>query len=326
MSKKTLRAIILSGLAVVVAASDLLGAEQPAQLRITLEGYKSPRPERYIAGEPVPLRVTIENTSDHQVKLPSLPFEGRSTKIHIGGDVVAENCKLASLMYMGYLTPSTLEPRQRLTKYWDARSFGAVDTGEYEMWIEYDSSAESEDYLEREGIPVVRVESNRLGFEIVAPSGVDALVLEKFGHKECKSFPHERDFREKLASDFSTSTYTGWAMLHGEWPDQASPPEPGRGGGEGPWYHQEYSARLERMVRYLAARPDFDGADQMTFWIAWCRAYLGDKGQARGEVNTLLAKTDLPPWLRAECERLRDHLEQRAVAATPAPAHQGGVR
>ena len=85
--------------------------------------------------------------------------------------------------------------------------------------------------------------------------------------------------------------------------------------------HQEpvYAKRIQEYTSYLAGRPDFEGADRMRFNIAWHRCHLRQFDEAQEILDELLAKDDLPTWLRDQSEALRGYAASHGVSPTPTP-------
>ncbi len=83
--------------------------------------------------------------------------------------------------------------------------------------------------------------------------------------------------------------------------------------------------QLKQLKGYLTERPDFDGADRLRFDVAWIQAYLGEHKESHRTLESLLAKNDLPPWLRQQCERLRDYFDGKSEEAKQV-ASQPGAR
>ncbi|MCD4748677.1 MAG: hypothetical protein K8R59_04815 [Thermoanaerobaculales bacterium] len=333
MNKNTVRVMILSGLCLIWAACDLFPSEPPVPFTITLLGSKSPRPERYLLGEPIRMRATLENRTDEPVTIAGGPLFGLishgAMQLRITGDEPGPLLPIyEGISALGIQASRTLEPRERIVGYLNQPWI--LGPGRYEIWIEYAPAGRGWDRLmEREGIPNLQVESNRFRFEIVEPSGIDAQAFAKYGDKRFNRLPGSHELREKLVREFPASVYAGWVisggttmMAMGPLARPAEVPqipfeehvrerelERVRRTNEGRL--TRYAARIEELSSYLDLRPDFSGADEMRFGIAWLKLYLGEAEEAEQIVDRLVDTEDLPLWLREQCSLLREDVLKR---------------
>lgn len=320
-----MRALALASLLVGLVAGCCGAGDPVPTLLMRLEGYNSPRSERYLRGEKVTARAVLENRSKAPAELVYRPFAVHDSRtgwsLHIDGGDVGPACNPAPAK----LTPPslyTLEPGGvAAVELTVGRSLG---TGHYEMWVEYDPSPVLDWFLRQEGIPKTYLESNHLNFEIVEPTGVDADAWERHGDERCNRMPDDWRVQQQLADEFPDSTYVGWGLLRptfsgcaltgGAANAQAHRPTSRRGRDASEGLQHAAAEAIGRMTDYLARRPDFAGADQMRFAIACSMVNSGDLPGARSLVNTLLEKNDLPPWLRQVTERLRHDIAQKEGA------------
>ena len=220
-------------------------AEQASALRMVVEGYKSPRSEVYLQGEPIAGRMIIENVSDQALKVvykPAPRFRGFDTgwRFHLEGDMWVSTCEEIAEETSGPFV-SVLEAGQRIE--WPYQMTRFLLPGRYAIWITYDPvGAGHGRFVEQEGLPKLRVESNRLQVEVVAPTGIDAQAFEKYWARPREAFEAAArrngvavskleawmlDDYEKgyacsewwmtpgLPDEFPTSVYAGWVLLRG---------------------------------------------------------------------------------------------------------------
>jgi hypothetical protein len=305
-------------LPLIVACS--ASAEQPqASLSIELQGYRSPRPERYLLGEEILVRATLENVTDEPVNIVGAPLSVDSaaspTKMYLEGDKKGPRC-YAQAEGEYILSSTTVGPRERFTRI--LASPWILGPGEYEMWVEY--APEYGDFMEKENIPRMRVVSSRFRFEIVEPLGVDAEAFKKCASR-CNQMLHSERSRQQVLEEFPISTYAGWALAGRpgsalglqplSLPDHPGKREAIEAENEG--MRQMYISYVDQAKGYLAARPDFEGADQIRVMIAGARCYLGEFRESLMILNEVLEKEDLPDWLRREAAKLREQIAKRSA-------------
>ncbi len=328
-------------------------AETGPPLTITLEGFKSPRAERYLMGEEVHMLLTVGNRTAEPLKVLQDPnavyLAGAAAwRLHLEGEGLGPACERDTVKQAPYHV--TIGAGDSLIQYLHLR--WRLGPGQYEMWVEYQPPAGWDWYVEQEGIPRLRAGSNRFRFEVVRPTGVDEEVFKKYGDDEaylkehgyprwCTGMLEQYKVGQQVVEEFPTSTCAGWELagrpgpvplpvlrtmpstVH-ELPPERLAEQRRDVERSNDFNRSSCAARIERLTRYLDARPDSDGADQMRFQIAWCEVLLGQVPDASEIIAALLAKDDLPHWLRRECEKLKARIETTSPGAAATAAAQEG--
>ncbi len=327
----------------VLPGAVVVCTEAASPLTMVVEGSKSPRPEVYLQGEPPSGPIIITNTSSQPLKVtydaaPTFAELGRRTgwALHLKGEAAGPICSIIAETSVLLAEPfvTTLAPSEVVVRQWgSARPLGP---GRYEVWVTYDPLAAGLGwFLDKEGLPPLRVESNHLHFEVVAATGLDAEAFEKYGRDNPCTTWWNGTWGQKVVADYPTSVYAGWALLSSSyfscqvpsWDVESgwSPDRPPSAAlleelrtrqqeqNEGMTRHA--LAAVEQLRDYLARRPDFPDADWMRQVIACNKLTAGDVQGARSMLEALLRKDDLP-------YRLREHTEAALAKVDEATGRQ----
>lgn len=175
-------------------------------LVITLSSDKG----EYLLGEPVALKCSFENQGDTPLTVAyDFNFPAAPSVLHITGPTRKDCVESQGKYEIGaYITPPSIAPHQSLTLGPIlASAYGAVDVGEYEFCVVYDSGKLGAADL-RALLPSVQAESNHLRIRIVSPKGIDAAAFKKTANA-CNQLLFAREI---LLKDFPASTYAGYAL------------------------------------------------------------------------------------------------------------------
>lgn len=101
----------------------------------------------------------------------------------------------------------TIHPQEKSMCFFSPMDSGAVNVGDYEMWIDYDSTA-VEPFWDSYGVNRTRVESNHVHFSVVPPQGNDASIFKHYANR-CNGITLTS---QELLRRFPTSTYAMYAL------------------------------------------------------------------------------------------------------------------
>lgn len=332
------RTLLTTFLLALIACCDTFAESPP--IRIILEGYKTPRPERYLLYEGVYVRATVENTSDEPVKviespLQTMNIQHSSWNLKIEGDDVEQPQKALSGLRSIPLPTTTLAPKEKVTK--ELASFWRLGPGEYEIWVEYDPPRSLDWFLEEDDVPRMKVVSNRFRFEIVPPTGIDADVIARFEKGDREKFEtmgtrqwynsilNNQYFTDLILEEFPSSTYAGWVLGGRPYPQDpekmmellkkriAPPPLYNKRVAETRAGLKRFAQKqIEQLTAYLQIRPDFPDADWMNFRIAYLSLEIGDTDRAKTILEQLVKVNDLPTCFRDQTEALHAFAKEKA--------------
>lgn len=212
-----MRTIVFLSLAMFLAGVQSIPGKSAAPFSINLEILK----REYILGEPIFFMETWKNETASAVKIGYDPIkeEGSPTiKMRVKG-ATRKDCLGAQVLAKWSTGYRVLEAGSRIQKELDPARYGVVDEGQYEFWVEYDAT-DIDEFIFKQGVARIKVESNRVSFRIVKPTGVDALAFEKYGDNACNFITRPSE----ALDDFPTSIYGAWYLWrHGFSPGYRSP-------------------------------------------------------------------------------------------------------
>jgi hypothetical protein len=273
----------------------------PGQLVIKLASDKG----EYLLGEPAALQCIIENQGDAPLVVAyDFTFPDAPCVLRVSGPVRKDCVESQGKYEIGaYVAPPPIAPHQS-TSFGPimVSAYGAVDVGEYEFWVLYDSARLGAPGL-RALLPSVQAESNHLRIRLVPPTGTDLAAF-----KECATPCNQVTFaRDMLLKDFPTSTYAGYALLPAGQciPDprvflvnflehdktaERWPQTTGQMTAEKKKDLEDTEKRVAQLANYLKARPDFARADALKVELAGRLAMLGRFDEAHALCDEITLK------------------------------------
>jgi hypothetical protein len=163
-----------------------------------------------VLGEPFACTMTWESSGASPITIAYTPeFLSPLIKLRLKGPMSKECVAVKEQVEWQADAHVVIRPGEPVVRSFHPADFGAVNVGDYEMWIEYDATAIG-GFWDRVGVSRIRVESNRVHFRIVTPQGNDASIFARHATRCNQIILTAQD----LIRDFPTSTYAAYAVWH----------------------------------------------------------------------------------------------------------------
>ncbi len=208
--------------AIVVCLFVLFGltgySEEVADVTINLKTAKA----EYILGEEINFEYQAINNGDKEFRIAYGGFSPLSPFIRFGTiGPVRKECNIgrphAEWGGKGYSDFKAGEKSK--VESFSHLQIGSVDEGEYEVWVEYNSTSLDSSW-DKYSVPRTVIQSNHIKFRIVKPTGIDLEVYNKY-HNSCNQITLTA---QDLLQKFPTSTYAAYAVCPpNQWTSNTDP-------------------------------------------------------------------------------------------------------
>jgi hypothetical protein len=195
-------------IAILAVHATLAMADASLDIKLKLAGTD------FLLGEPIRIEQTIENIGKTPIVasyVTEIPWP--TTHVRVLGKT-SSGCVSSGGMEMGGLSvPAPLMPGQKDHPIAiRPETYGAVDVGDYELWVEYDT-INSKGFGLAPYLTLIKTESNHVKIRILAPTGLDAEVFSRYSYT-CNrmGFPYP-----EIVERYPLSTYAGYRLGGEPW-------------------------------------------------------------------------------------------------------------
>jgi len=194
--------------ALLIAFACFLAILSPAEGKGSLSVQVKGLANQAILGEPLTCTMIWENQGSVPVTMAyNLSFMNPLIQVKLRGPVNKE-CIVQGFRAEWPEGPHTvIGAGEKQTYSFSPMDFGAVNAGDYEMWLEYDATA-LEPFWDKYGVNRIRVESNHIRFTVISPQGEDAALFSKYADRCNRITLPPQD----ILSKSPTSTYAAYVI------------------------------------------------------------------------------------------------------------------